>query len=86
MGYTAMIMLPAVAVVCGYILLNHQSFSHTVVISAGTALFVDVLGLIAAVWKVVLKPGSITKLEPTIAQGSINVEGPALETDTKAQA
>ena len=28
------------------------------------ALFVDVLGLVISVWKVVLNPGSVTKLEP----------------------
>ena len=67
MGYTAAIMLPAVALGCGYVLLNHPSFPSAVITSAGAALFTDVLGLLVAVWKVVLNPGSVTRLEPIIA-------------------
>src|SRR5438874_6530357 len=67
MGYTAAVVLPAVALACGYILFNNSAFPSSVVTAAGGALFADVLGLMVAVWKVVLNPGSITRLEPIIA-------------------
>eukprot|EP00998_Keelungia_sp_KM082_P010391 NODE_6589_length_630_cov_7.045726_g6566_i0.p1 GENE.NODE_6589_length_630_cov_7.045726_g6566_i0~~NODE_6589_length_630_cov_7.045726_g6566_i0.p1 ORF type:complete len:131 (-),score=5.39 NODE_6589_length_630_cov_7.045726_g6566_i0:119-511(-) len=66
MGYIAALTLPGVGVVAGYILINSNLFGDAVVTSAGAALFVDVLGLIAAVWKVVLNTGSVTRLEPII--------------------
>ena len=67
MGYIAAIMLPAVAIGCGHILFNHIEYGDTVVKYAGIALCVDVLGLLIAVWKVVLNQGSITKLEPVVS-------------------
>lgn len=70
MGYTAAIMLPLVALACAYVLLNHPIFPASVVASAGVALLVDVVGLVVAVWKVVLNPGSVTRLDPVISQPS----------------
>jgi hypothetical protein len=67
MGYTAAIMMPVIAFGCGYILFNHPLFPDTIITSAGGVLFVDVVGLLIAVWKVVLNPGSLTKLESIIA-------------------
>lgn len=67
MGYIAAIMLPVIALGCGYVLLNHPLFPSSVITSAGAALFTDVFGLLVAVWKVVLNPGSVTRLEPIIA-------------------
>jgi putative flippase GtrA len=64
MGFFAVILLAAVLVISFYILLNNDKFPSEVVISAGGALFVDILGLIISVWKIVLNPNSITKLEP----------------------
>jgi len=64
MGFFAVILLAAVLVISFYILLNNDKFPLEVVISAGGALFVDILGLIISVWKIVLNPNSITKLEP----------------------
>jgi hypothetical protein len=76
MGYTAAVMLPVVAIACAYVLFNHPQFPGSVVTSAGAALLVDVLGLIVAVWKVVLNPGSVTRLDPVISQaGSTQVAG-----------
>ena len=79
MGYTAAFMLPGVAIVACYILLNSASFNVTVVTSAGAALFADVLGLIAAVWKVVLNPGSVTRLEPIITDEPPSIDSAAPE-------
>lgn len=67
MGYTAAVMLPLVAMACAYVLFNHPQFPQSVVTSAGAALLVDVLGLVVAVWKVVLNPGSLTRLDPVIS-------------------
>lgn len=64
MGYTAIFLLPSVAAISAYIILNSSEFSTATVTTATSALFVDVLGLMAAIWKVVLNPESITKLGP----------------------
>lgn len=64
MGYSSVILLTSVAAVSSYILMNSGSFSTTVVASAGAALFVDISGLLIAVWKIVLNPSSITELNP----------------------
>ena len=64
MGFFAVILLATVLVISFYILINNDKFPAAVVISAGGALFVDILGLIISVWKIVLNPNSITKLEP----------------------
>ena len=66
MGYAAVILLPTIILISTYILFNYHTFPATVVTAAGGALFADVVGLIVAVWKVVLNPGSVTKLEPLI--------------------
>ena len=74
MGYTAAVLLPAIAVGCGVVLYLHDSFPLTVVGSAGAALLVDVVGLLVAVWKVVLNPGSITRLEPITSFDSSEID------------
>jgi len=68
MGFFSVIMLAAILIVAAYILLNNNKFPTTVVASAGVALFVDIIGLIISVWKIVLNPNSITKLEPVTKQ------------------
>ena len=62
MGYSAVVLLVAVMAVASYVLLNNDQFHTSVVSAAGAALFLDVLGLLVAVWKIVLKPSSITEL------------------------
>jgi len=64
MGYTAVVLLPAVAIISGYVILNPASYSTATVTAATGALFVDVLGLMGAIWKVVLNPDTVTKLDP----------------------
>lgn len=64
MGFFSVILLATVLVIATYILVNNNKFPTAVVTSAGAALFVDILGLIISVWKIVLNPNSITKLEP----------------------
>lgn len=64
MGYSSVVLLTAIMFVSSYILLNASEFSDYVVAAAGSALFIDVLGLLIGVWKIVLNPAFITKLEP----------------------
>lgn len=63
MGYIAAVLVPSVAIVCGYVLLLHEEFPSVVVGSAGVALFTDMVALTGAVWKIVLNPATIG-LEP----------------------
>lgn len=62
MGYTAALMLPVLAIACGVIIFEHEEFDSFVVKAASATLFVDVLGLLIATWKVVLSPRSVTQL------------------------
>jgi hypothetical protein len=64
MGYSAVVLLGAVMVVASYILFNAAAFPAGVVTAAGAALFVDVLGLLIAVWKIALNPDFHAKLTP----------------------
>lgn len=64
MGFFSIILLAGILLFSVYVLLNNDDYPSSVVNSAGVALFVDILGLIISVWKIVLNPNSITKLEP----------------------
>ncbi len=64
MGYSSIVLLFAVILVCSLVLFNNTNFPEFTVKSAGAALFADVVGLLISVWKVVLKPDFITKLAP----------------------
>jgi len=64
MGYAAVILLAAIMVVASYILFNAATFPTAVVTAAGAALFVDVLGLLVAVWKIALNPNFYARLGP----------------------
>jgi|TARA_B110000090_G_C13152397_1_gene358243 ABC-type transport system involved in cytochrome bd biosynthesis fused ATPase/permease subunit len=66
MGYTAILLLMAILIISGYIILNHLDFPEKIINWAAPAFFVDILGLIFTVWKVVLSPSHSTKLEPEI--------------------
>lgn len=66
MGYSAILLLMAILVISCIIIFNHEEFPEKIVNWAAPALFVDILGLIFTVWKVVLSPSVSTKLEPVI--------------------
>jgi fucose 4-O-acetylase-like acetyltransferase len=68
MGFFSVIMLAVILVIAAYILINNEKFPLSVNAAAVAALFVDMLGLIISVWKIVLNPNSTTKLEPVIKQ------------------
>ena len=85
MGYASVILLVGIMAVASYILVNSNLFPASVVVSAGGALFADVLGLLIAVWKIVLNPSSITKLTPAteIPLADLKAIGRAGAKDTK---
>jgi hypothetical protein len=74
MGYAAVILLAAIMVVASYILFNGSQFPMTVVTAAGGALFVDVLGLLIAVWKIALNPNFYARLGPVTQVNLPDVE------------
>jgi alkanesulfonate monooxygenase SsuD/methylene tetrahydromethanopterin reductase-like flavin-dependent oxidoreductase (luciferase family) len=64
MGVVAVVTLPAVAAVCGFVLLNPSQFPAPALTTSAVGLVTDVLALIGTVWKVVLNPASVARLEP----------------------
>lgn len=64
MGYASVVLLTAIMILSAIILLNHQRYSPNVVTAAGAALFVDALGLVISIWKIVFNPDFMTRLAP----------------------
>ena len=64
MGYSAIVLLVSILVISCLIIFNYDNYPESIVNWAKPALFVDILGLIFTVWKVVLNPTQTTKLEP----------------------
>jgi hypothetical protein len=84
MGYASILLLAAIMVVASYVLFNAADFPASVVMAAGAALFVDVLGLLIAVWKIALNPHFYARLEPvTRVQTSDHLEPPDRESHEK---
>jgi hypothetical protein len=64
MGWTAVVLFIAICAFSGFVIVNHAEFAKGVVALAASALLVEALGLVAAVWRAVI--GSRPKsLEPT---------------------
>ena len=85
MGYSSVVLLVAVIVICALILFNADNFPDFTVKAAGAALFADVVGLLIGVWKIVLKPDFITKLVPETRQEIPNpgIAEPGTSADAK---
>jgi hypothetical protein len=64
MGYSSVGILAFVVALCGYVIFNSTAFIPSTVALATSALLVDVLGLIAAVWRIVLSSREGTDLNP----------------------
>jgi hypothetical protein len=64
MGAMAVVLLPSIAGAALIILYQHSSFPASVVVTASSTLFVDVVGIILAIWKLVIGAGSVTQLAP----------------------
>jgi len=74
MGYTSVLLIPAILIVSIWTL-GSSEFSLTIKTLAAGALFTDVLGLGVAVWKIVLNPGSMTRLTPITPDGRASSSG-----------
>lgn len=57
MGWASVVLLPGIGFTCGYVIFNHTEFTSATVTAATAALFVDTLGLIISVWRLVLGRG-----------------------------
>lgn len=64
MGYTVIVLIGLVAGVCAYVILRHDQFDASTLRAAITVLGVDILGLVAAGWKMILAPASAIVLAP----------------------
>jgi hypothetical protein len=56
MGYTSVGLLIGVMVTAIFILVGYENFPSSIVVSAGVALFTDVLGVMLGLWKIALTP------------------------------
>jgi membrane-associated HD superfamily phosphohydrolase len=77
MGYAAVALLLAVILVASYIIFSASHFPAAVVTAAGAALFVDVLGLLIAVWKIALNPHFYARLGPVTQVKLPDIELPS---------
>jgi hypothetical protein len=63
-GFISIFVLLIVCYVAAHILLNSTEYPTCVVTIAASALFIDTLGILGAVWKIVIAPSSSIKLQP----------------------
>ena len=56
----------AIALVLGYLLLHPANYPPAMIAVASTALFVDLVGLVISIFKLVLQQGSVVPLKPVI--------------------
>ena len=75
MGWMAVVLLPLLGAAAFFVLYNNESFDQAVVVAAAGALFVDVLGLVLAIWKVVLGQSPRT-FEPVTGSPSTDLVPP----------
>jgi hypothetical protein len=64
MGYSTVVMQGAILVISSWIIFHASAFSPVVAKFAAGALFVDAVGLVASVWRGVLKPNAEKRLGP----------------------
>lgn len=67
MGYASVIILFGVAAACSYIVLNPAAYSPAVVTIAATTLLVDMVSLVASIFKLVLQHNNTARLKPVTA-------------------
>jgi len=75
-GYSSIVLLGGIMGACFLIITHDPAFPSAVVLGATGALFSDVLGLLVTVWKVVLNPGTLTRLAPETTTRSRAVPAP----------
>ena len=86
MGYVAVTLLVAVMMVASFVLFYASEFPDVVVTTAGAALFVDVLGLLIAVWKIALNPNFYARLGPVTQVTSLETRPKASLSETQRKA
>jgi hypothetical protein len=73
MGSASVVVLLAIIAFCGFIILNYKDFPGPVLTIAVSALLVDVLGAMLAIWKVVIgsrTPDALAPVTTAIARSS----------------
>lgn len=70
MGYAGIVLLLGIAAVSSVIVLNPVSYSSTVIGIAATTLFVDMLSMVASIFRLVLPQSSATRLKPVTTASS----------------
>ena len=70
MGYAGIVLLLGIAVVSSVIVLHPASYSPTVIGVAATTLFVDMLSMVATIFRLVLPQSSAIRLKPVTTANS----------------
>ena len=68
MGYSSVVLLLSILVLCAEILIYTRHYPEFVVRAASVTLFADVIGLIFSVWKVALSPSAYSRLHPVTSR------------------
>lgn len=77
MGTLATLLIPTIIGICTSIIYDPAQTASVKSLAAG-ALLVDILGLVAGVWRVILSPASVTQLAPVTEadeDSSLTIEG-----------
>ncbi len=74
MGYSSILFLCAVILIGGLILFNADRFPEFTIKAASATIFVDVVGLMITVWKIVLKPDFMTRLTAETKEELVSVD------------
>jgi hypothetical protein len=64
MGYSAIAILICIMLICGNVIFNYTRFSEKIIFSCICALFTDIVGLMVAIYKIVLKENNISEFKP----------------------
>jgi hypothetical protein len=64
MGYAGIVLLFVIALVAGHTLLHPASYDPSTITIAATTLFVDMIGLVVTIFKLVLHERSAVALKP----------------------
>jgi hypothetical protein len=64
MGLMALVMLPVVILICGYVLVHPEQYTPVTLGVVASTLLADLCGIIATVWRAVLSSGGSPELAP----------------------
>jgi hypothetical protein len=65
LGYSAIAILICIMFICGFIIFNYTKFSDEIILSCICALFIDIVGLMVSIYKIVLKENHISEFKQT---------------------